>query len=70
MEIVLFYVIPFIIGWIGVRWRAKNNMKIVPEMLDVMFVLTPFANIILALAVIDEFIHTKAKDFPQKFFRL
>ncbi|STO12748.1 Uncharacterised protein [[Flavobacterium] thermophilum] len=70
MEFVLLYVIPFIIGWIGVRWRAKNNMTTMPEMLDVMFVLTPVANIIVALIVIDEFIHTKAKNFPQKFFRL
>lgn len=70
MEFVLLYVISFIIGWIGVRWRAKNNMRIMPKMLDVMFVLTPFANIIVALAVIDEFIYIKAKNFPQKFFRL
>lgn len=69
MEFVLLYVIPFIIGWIGVRWRAKNNMKM-PEMLDAMLVLTPFTNIIVILAVIDEFIYTKTKDFPRKFFRL
>jgi len=68
---VLFYIIPFIIGWFGVRWLVKNKyFENAPDMQDVMLVVTPIINIIVVLAIIVEFIIRNTKDFPQKFFRL
>jgi hypothetical protein len=79
MKIILFivflYVLPFVIGWFGMRWLYKNEKNSLfgsePAMNDVIMVITPFLNIFLVAIIIAELINqVEQKGFPRKFFRL
>jgi hypothetical protein len=75
-EFIMFYVLPAIISYFGIRNDYKQNKFLSPDFADILFVIAPFINIAVALSYILDFIYDKlckkinVKKITRKFFRL